>query len=205
LGLVHKLEWDAKLKEFVREAGDNDGGYSCDYLAAQAYRYAVTKDPEARREAVNAFHTIRWFEVMTGIKGFPARAVWARAARSPVQHAGGAAAEWHDTRTDCSSGRATSSDDFTHCTPSPSSWNWRRRAKKSTGEIFSGARCRHLMDHGWQLIDVDGKPTLGRGVRSISPGGGGNAARGDALEILLHQDRRSADGRATVRGATRNW
>ena len=67
LGLMHKLEWDGGLKEFVREAGDNDGGYSGDYLAAQSYRYAVTKDPEARREAVNTFQALRWLETMTGI------------------------------------------------------------------------------------------------------------------------------------------
>src|SRR5678815_2634034 len=78
LGLVRKLEWDGGLKEFVREAGDNDGGYSGDYLAAQSYRYAVTKDPDARREAVNTFQALRWLEAMTGIPGFPARSAWAK-------------------------------------------------------------------------------------------------------------------------------
>ena len=55
LGFTHKLEWDDGLNEFVREISDNDGGYSGDYLVAQCYRYALTKDPSARREAVNTF------------------------------------------------------------------------------------------------------------------------------------------------------
>ncbi len=52
LGFTHKLEWDEKLQEYVREVSDNDGGYTGNYLAAQAYRYAVTKDPAARAQAV---------------------------------------------------------------------------------------------------------------------------------------------------------
>lgn len=67
--------------EYVREAGDNDGGYTGDYLAAQSYRFAITKDPNARREAVNTFQALRWLERMTGLPGFPARAVWAKGER----------------------------------------------------------------------------------------------------------------------------
>ncbi|MEO6034783.1 MAG: hypothetical protein ABIQ35_05980, partial [Verrucomicrobiota bacterium] len=100
LGLVHKLEWDEPSQEFMRELGDNDGGYSCDYLAAESYRFAVTKDPGARREAVNTFQAIRWLEAMTGIEGFPARSVWAKGERGhkAAHGSGEAAAEWHDTK-----------------------------------------------------------------------------------------------------------
>ena len=45
----------------------------------------------------------------------------------------------------------------------------------------------HLMDHGWQLIDLDGKPTRwGRwSPEYFNSAGEGNAARGlNALEIL---------------------
>ena len=71
--ITHKLEWDESLKEYVREVSDNDGGYSGNYLAAQSYRYAVAKDPEARREATNTFHALCWLESMTGIPGWRAR------------------------------------------------------------------------------------------------------------------------------------
>ncbi len=99
LGFTHKLEWDKELKQYVREVSDNDGGYSGNYLAAQAYRFAVTKDLVARAEAVNTFAGLRWLETMTPIPGFIARSVWAK---GEVGHqadhgSGGAPAEWHDT------------------------------------------------------------------------------------------------------------
>ena len=192
LGLVHKLEWDGTLKEFVREAGDNDGGYSCDYLAAQAYRYAVTKDPEARREAVNSFHTVRWLEAMTGMKGFPARAVWAKGERGhQAQHGSGeAAAEWHDTKDGLFEWKGdTSSDEI--CAHFYAVALFLELAAQ--GEEVQQARtflsrgAGHLMEHGWQLVDLDGKPTRwGRwSPEYFSQAGEGNAARGlNALEIL---------------------
>ena len=99
LGFTHKLEWDDKRQEYVREVSDNDGGYTGNYLAAQAYRYAVTKDPAAREQAVQTFQAFRWLESMTAMPGFVARAVWAK---GEVGHqadhgSGGAPAEWHDT------------------------------------------------------------------------------------------------------------
>ena len=98
LGFTHKLEWDDGLKEFVREVSDNDGGYSGDYLAAEAYRYAVTKDPIARAEAVNTFQALRWLEASTGIRGFPARAIWVKNEKGhkSMSGSGGYPAEWHD-------------------------------------------------------------------------------------------------------------
>ena len=59
LGLLHKLEWDEGLKACVREAGDNDGGYSGDYLTAQSYRFAVTRDPGEGRDRSQGHRRIR--------------------------------------------------------------------------------------------------------------------------------------------------
>ncbi|MHB8522511.1 MAG: hypothetical protein ACYDH9_17380 [Limisphaerales bacterium] len=192
LGLVHVLGWDDKLKEFVREISDNDGGYSCDYLAAQAYRYAVTKDPEARREAVNTFHTIRWLEAMTGIKGFPARAVWAKNERGhQAQHGSGeAAAEWHDTKDGLFEWKGdTSSDEL--CAHFYAIAIFLELAAQGEeiqqAKTFLSRVAGHLMDHGWRLIDLDGKPTRWGhwNPEYFNSAGEGNAARGlNALEIL---------------------
>ena len=192
LGLVHKLEWDAKLNEFVREAGDNDGGYSCDYLTAQAYRYAVTKDHEARREAVNVFHTVRWLEAMTGIKGFPARAIWAKNERGhqAAHGSGEAAAEWHDTKDGLFEWKGdTSSDEIcAHFYAVALFLELAARGEEiQQAKTFLSRVAGHLMDHNWQLIDVDGKPTRwGRwSPEYFNAAGEGNAARGlNALEIL---------------------
>lgn len=164
LGLTHKLEWDDTLKEFVREISDNDGGYSGDYLAAQSYRYAITKDPVARREAVNSFQAIRWLETMTGIPGLPARAVWAKGERGhkAMHGSGGYPAEWHDTADGKFEWKGdTSSDELCSHFYSVGLFldfvaqgDEVSQAKSLLGRIAS-----HLIDHRWQLIDADGKPT----------------------------------------------
>ncbi len=192
LGLVHKLEWDDKLKQFVREAGDNDGGYSCDYLAAQSYRYAVTKDPEARREAVNTFHTIRWLEAMTGIPGFPARSVWAKdeIGHKAAHGSGEAAAEWHDTKDGLFEWKGdTSSDEI--CAHFYAMALFLELAAQGEeiqqAKAFMSRVAGHIMEHGWKLIDLDGKPTRWGNwdPEYFGKAGEGNAARGlNALEVL---------------------
>ncbi len=192
LGLVHKLEWDDGLKQFVREVGDNDGGYSCDYLAAQSYRYAVTKDPKARREATNTFHAIRWLEAMTGIKGFPARSVWAKneVGHKAAHGSGEAAAEWHDTKDGLFEWKGdTSSDEICAHFYAVAIFMElaAEREEIQQAKTFLSRVAGHLLEHGWKLIDLDGKPTRwGRWDPDyFGKAGEGNAARGlNGLEIL---------------------
>lgn len=164
LGFVHKLEWEPSLSEFVREVSDNDGGYSGNYLAAQCYRYAVTGDPAARREATNTFHAIRWLEAMTGIPGFPARSVWAKGERGhQAGHgSGGYAAEWHDTADGRFEWKGdTSSDELCSHFYAFSLF----LDLVAEGDEVVQARgyiarvADHLIRHRWQLVDLDGKPT----------------------------------------------
>lgn len=164
LGFVHKLEWDAPRKEYVREVSDNDGGYSGNYLASQCYRYAVTRDPAARREATNTFHSIRWLEAMTGIPGFPARSVWVKGeVGHQAGHGSGAyAAEWHDTADGRFEWKGdTSSDELcSHfyalalfldlVAEGPEVEQARTHIARVTD---------HLIRNGWKLVDLDGKPT----------------------------------------------
>lgn len=164
LGFVHKLEWDAATKQFVREVSDNDGGYSGNYLAAQAYRYAVTRDPEARREATNTFHAIRWLEAMSGIPGFPARSVWVKGERGhQAGHgSGNYAAEWHDTADGRFEWKGdTSSDELcshfyalTLFLDLVAEGPEIQQAKTHIARVAD-----HLIRNRWQLVDVDGKPT----------------------------------------------
>ena len=165
LGLVHKLEWDDGVGEWVREAGDNDGGYSGTYLAAQSYRYAVTHDPEARRAALDTFKALCWLETMTGMPGFSARSVWAKGelGHKSMHGSGGYPAEWHDSQDGKFEWKGdTSSDELcshfyafslflAHVAQSED------EKREATGHLARTAA--HLVDHGWQLVDTDGKPT----------------------------------------------
>jgi len=191
LGVMHKLEWDDTLQEFVREAGDNDGGYSGDYLAAQSYRYAVTKDPEARALAANTFRTLRWFETMTGIPGFPARSVWVKGERGhkATGGSGGYPAEWHDSKDAGFEWKGdTSSDELCSHFYAVTIFHElaAEGAEKEQAKAHLASIATHLIDHQWQLIDVDGKPTRwGRWDTNYFLTDGGRNDRGlQALEIL---------------------
>lgn len=164
LGLIQKLEWDESLQEFVRESGDNDGGYSGDYLVAESYRYAVTHDETARIEATNTFHALRWLRTMTRIPGFIARGVWVKGEKGhkATGGSGGYPAEWHDVVGGQFEWKGdTSSDEL--CSHFYATTRFLELAAQGD-EIRQGCEhlaqmATHLIGHGWQLIDLDGKPT----------------------------------------------
>ncbi len=54
---------------------DNDGMYTAMYGAAQAFRYAVTGDKEAKHLADRSFKAVKWLSDITPEKGFPARVI----------------------------------------------------------------------------------------------------------------------------------
>lgn len=52
---------------------DNDGLWTAMYAAAECFRYAVTKSPEARGNARQAIEAVLKLEEITGVPGLPAR------------------------------------------------------------------------------------------------------------------------------------
>ena len=58
---------------------------------AECYRYAVTKDPEAKKNAIKAYEAMERLETITGIPGFPARSYVAS------DESTGKGGEWHLT------------------------------------------------------------------------------------------------------------
>jgi len=54
---------------------DNDGLWNAIYVGAMAFRYGATRDPAARRQARQALDAMLELERLTGIPGYPARAV----------------------------------------------------------------------------------------------------------------------------------
>ena len=62
-------------KGAIFDASDNDGLWTALYIGAESLRYAVTKEPEARAKAKKSMDALLDLERLTGISGFPARAV----------------------------------------------------------------------------------------------------------------------------------
>ena len=62
------------------------------YVAAEAFRFAVTGEPEAKEQARRSMRALLELERVTGIPGFPARALAEKGEKRAVLSRG----EWHD-------------------------------------------------------------------------------------------------------------
>lgn len=76
-GLVEacRLEKPGDLSTFKPMDTDNDGLFTGLYLAAESYRYAVTKAADAKANAREAFAGMEFLQTVTGTPGFVARTV----------------------------------------------------------------------------------------------------------------------------------
>jgi hypothetical protein len=138
-------------------SSDNDGLWTQMYIAAEAFRYVVTKEADARANARQGFEAMLRLEEITGISGFPARSFIKIG--EDVQPGDG---EWHTTPD--------------------SQWRWKgdTSSDEIVGHYFGYAvyydlvadeaekqKIRaviaritdHILNNNYQLIDVDGKRT----------------------------------------------
>jgi len=69
------LEVPGDTTTIIQDDDDNDGEYTSMYLAMESFRYAVTKDPEAKERARKAFDFLHLLREVTGNDGFFARTI----------------------------------------------------------------------------------------------------------------------------------
>lgn len=150
---------------YQRFFGDNDIGFSCHYLDALCFEYAVTKDPAVREEAVDVFKTVKWSEEITPIAGYPARSIHAvgEAGTRTNMGSAGRAAEWNRSEDGLWEWKGdTSSDEVVAHVYSVSLFHdlvaegIEKKAAVEHLERLIG----HIVDNGWALMDLDGKPTV---------------------------------------------
>jgi len=145
------------------EVSDNDGLRTALYIAAQSYRYAVTKAPEAKSQAWQSMQALMRLETITGISGFPARAICHVDEPHFTQRSLRSSPEWHES-------------------PVEKGWYWKGETSSDEldGHYFGwyvfyelaaddGQKAavravvervtNHILDHGYYLVDIDGKPT----------------------------------------------
>jgi len=70
-----RLPVPGDVSKWEPEDDDNDGSYTAQYMVMECFRYAVTRDPEARENARKAFEAMRFLQTVTGTNGFVARTV----------------------------------------------------------------------------------------------------------------------------------
>jgi hypothetical protein len=76
-GLVEHciLKQPGDLSSYAPTDTDNDGLFTGLYVGAEAFRYAVTRDPEAAKFARESYRAMEFLQTVTGTPGFVARTV----------------------------------------------------------------------------------------------------------------------------------
>lgn len=140
------------------EISDNDGLWTANYVASQAYRYAVTGDADALQNARRSMQAMLYLTRVTGIPGFTARAI-----RREGEHGyGNGDHEWILAPDgSCEWKCETSSDEMTGHFFGFLAYFDLCADKKEKKEICDA--CCAIMDHilanEYTLVDHDGKRT----------------------------------------------
>ena len=159
---------------------DNDGMYTSMYGAAQAFRYAVTGDEEAKKLATRSLLACKWLVDITHEPGFPARVIvpidWPEPLKDPENsHRMNLAMQKNDPFWKDINPRFVKSRDGKHlwkCDTSSDELAGHyffygiyfdlvaktEEEKKPVREVVA-AITDHLIRHGFNLSDFDGKPT----------------------------------------------
>lgn len=148
----------ADFENFIHEASDNDGLWTGVYLAAESFRWAVTKDEEARRYLKRSLRALAFLEEITPIPGFVARAA-RRVDETRSRKSGG---EWHlseDGRWEWKGD--TSSDEivghffgYSICWDLAADEEDKRLIREKIARITN-----HIIENGFVLRDMDGERT----------------------------------------------
>lgn len=138
-------------------SSDNDGLWTAMYVAAECFRFKVTGASDARENARVGMQALLRMEEITGIPGFPARSFIKVGV--DVQPGDG---EWHDTPDKQWRWKGdTSSDEIVgHYFIYPIYYDL--VADEAEKQKLSAALDRitnHILDHNYQLVDLDGKRT----------------------------------------------
>ncbi len=144
------------LTSNVKSSSDNDGLWTAMYLGAEAYRYAVTKSPDALEKARRSVRLLMRLEEITGIPGFPARSFLSKEEPRP------GSGEWHPTPDGQWLWKGdTSSDEIVGHYFGYALYHDLVATPEEKREIsLVVARITdHLIRNDYDLIDLDGKPT----------------------------------------------
>ena len=136
---------------------DNDGLWSSFYLGSQAFRYAVTKEKNAKRYAWESFEAFERLLSINPLKGFPSRTFERSAFRNsdPEAWRKSQDPEWEWKGT-------TSSDEFVghiFAAAVMSQFVAETPGEKKRVADFVDKILTHIIENNYYFIDADGKPT----------------------------------------------
>ncbi len=163
LGFIQTLY--KKDGEWIRSVSDNDGAHTATYLAAMSYKYKVTGDETARKEAVNSFYAMLWLERITPIDGFFARSIYSiKGDKGGLSRfgSGGLPAKYYLSKDGNFNWKGdTSSDEVTAHFYSVSVFHdlVAQGEEKELAKEHLIRIATYILENDWMLIDMDGEPT----------------------------------------------
>lgn len=141
----------------VQSSNDNDGLWTTLYIAAEAFRFGVTGDPEAKKNARQSLEALMFLERVTGIPGFAARSIIPYA-EDPKRHGG----EWHPSADKRWWWKGdTSSDEVVgHYFAYAIYYNVAADdAERAEIRPYVERITDHIIEHGYNYVGPPGKPT----------------------------------------------
>ncbi|MFN0112809.1 MAG: hypothetical protein ACKVZH_28450 [Blastocatellia bacterium] len=150
-----KIPGDLASNQMV--SSDNDGLWTQMYIAAEAFRYSVTKATDARANAKVGFEAMLRLEAITGISGFHARSIIKIG--EDIQPGDG---EWHTTADGKWRWKGDTSSDEIVGHYFGYAVYYDLVADEAERQKIRGVVTRmtdHILNNNYQLIDVDGKRT----------------------------------------------
>ena len=170
------------LSSNVLEANDNDGLWTAMYGAGECLRYAVTKNPDALARARKAIEAVLFLEEVTGVPGLPARSYVKAGDARPKD------GTWHWTADKQIQWKGDISSDeivghfFLLSTAYDLLPDQALKARMATAARLM---MDYIITHGYNLIDVTGKPTTwGKWSPEYFNGRGKSDSALNAAELL---------------------
>ncbi len=141
---------------FSHSTDDNDGLWTSIYLAAESFRYAVTKDKDAFDNAVRTFLAMEKLNTVNPIPGYMARSYVS------IEESTGQGGEWHVSADGKWKWKGdTSSDEIVgHMFAYPIFFDlvaegaMKERVKSLVERLMT-----HIVDHNFEMVDLDGLAT----------------------------------------------
>src|SRR5215510_7165471 len=152
------LETPGDLSTNRTVSSDNDGLWTQMYIAAEAFRYKVTGEADARANARQGFEAMLRLEEITGIPGFHARSFIKIG--EDIQPKDG---EWHDTPDGKWRWKGDTSSDEIVGHYFGYAVYYDLVADDAEKQKIRGVVTRmtdHILNNNYQLIDTDGKRTM---------------------------------------------
>lgn len=164
------------------EDDDNDGEYTGNYLAMEAFRYAATKSPDAKAKAAKAFRFLRLLQEVTGTDGFFARTIVPANWDKSLLHDVNRAYTGRELAAELAKEPRFKPVQVRWQPSKDGKWLWKgdTSSDEMCGHMFGyffyyelvadeaekqlvRTHIRHIVDHlikhNFNLVDVDGKPT----------------------------------------------